>query len=125
MTRAGPLRWRTGAGWLVLAGGGKWQQGETGEIENLMVQERKVLFEHVIEYVGIEFESDRVFFRDRIRFRGRLSLILFLGQQAEQTNRFPRTHRGAFRVLPTHYPHPTSFPDDMKDPDPLASAEER
>lgn len=33
MTQAGPLRWRTGAGWLVLAGGGKWQQGETGEID--------------------------------------------------------------------------------------------
>lgn len=33
MTQAGPLRWRTGAGWLVLAGGGKWQNDETGEID--------------------------------------------------------------------------------------------
>jgi cyanophycinase len=33
MTQAGPLRWRTGAGWLVLAGGGSWQRGETGEVD--------------------------------------------------------------------------------------------
>jgi len=33
MTQAGPLRWRTGTGWLVLAGGGRWQEGETGEID--------------------------------------------------------------------------------------------
>ena len=33
MTQAGPLRWRTGAGWLVLAGGGRWQSNETGEID--------------------------------------------------------------------------------------------
>lgn len=33
MTQAGPLRWRTGAGWLVLAGGGRWQNGETGAID--------------------------------------------------------------------------------------------
>ncbi len=33
MTQAGPLRWRTGAGWLVLAGGGRWQDGETGAID--------------------------------------------------------------------------------------------
>jgi len=33
MTQAGPLQWRTGAGWLVLAGGGKWQTGETGAID--------------------------------------------------------------------------------------------
>lgn len=33
MTQAGPLRWRTGAGWLVLAGGGTWQKGETGAID--------------------------------------------------------------------------------------------
>ena len=33
MTQAGPLRWRTGAGWLVLAGGGKWQNDETDEID--------------------------------------------------------------------------------------------
>src|SRR3990172_3001928 len=24
MTQAGPLRWRTGNGWLVLVGGGRW-----------------------------------------------------------------------------------------------------
>ncbi len=33
MTQAGPLHWRTGAGWLVLAGGGRWQTGETGAID--------------------------------------------------------------------------------------------
>ena len=33
MTQAGPLRWRTGAGWLMLAGGGKWEEGETGAID--------------------------------------------------------------------------------------------
>lgn len=33
MTQAGPLRWRTGLGWLVLAGGGRWQAGETGLID--------------------------------------------------------------------------------------------
>ena len=33
MTHAGPLCWHTGAGWLVLAGGGRWQDGETGEID--------------------------------------------------------------------------------------------
>jgi cyanophycinase len=33
MTQAGPLNWRTGAGWLVLGGGGDWQAGETGAID--------------------------------------------------------------------------------------------
>jgi len=33
MTQADPLRWRTGAGWLMLAGGGKWEEGETGAID--------------------------------------------------------------------------------------------
>lgn len=33
MTRAGPLRWRTGAGWLLLAGGGRWQAGKTGDVD--------------------------------------------------------------------------------------------
>ena len=33
MTQAGPLRWRTSAGWLLLAGGGRWELGETGEID--------------------------------------------------------------------------------------------
>ena len=33
MTQAGPLQWRTGAGWLILAGGGKWQTGETGAVD--------------------------------------------------------------------------------------------
>jgi len=28
MTQAGPLRWRTGNGWLVLSGGGRWQTTE-------------------------------------------------------------------------------------------------
>ncbi|HLF29048.1 MAG TPA: Type 1 glutamine amidotransferase-like domain-containing protein [Anaerolineae bacterium] len=28
MTQAGPLRWRTGAGWLVLIGGGNWETTE-------------------------------------------------------------------------------------------------
>lgn len=34
MTQAGPLRWRTGAGWLVLAGGGRWQDRETEAIDS-------------------------------------------------------------------------------------------
>jgi len=29
MTQAGPLQWRTGAGWLVLLGGGRWEDNET------------------------------------------------------------------------------------------------
>ncbi len=29
MTQAGPLQWRTGAGWLVLMGGGRWEENET------------------------------------------------------------------------------------------------
>lgn len=29
MTRAGPLQWRTGSGWLVLVGGGRWEDSET------------------------------------------------------------------------------------------------
>ncbi len=29
MTQAGPLQWRTGAGWLVLLGGGHWEETET------------------------------------------------------------------------------------------------
>jgi cyanophycinase len=33
MTQAGPLHWRTGAGWLVLAGSGRWQDGETGAVD--------------------------------------------------------------------------------------------
>jgi cyanophycinase-like exopeptidase len=33
MTRAGPLHWRTGSGWLVLAGGGDWREGEMGEVD--------------------------------------------------------------------------------------------
>jgi cyanophycinase len=33
MTQAGPLHWRTGAGWLVLGGGGSWETGETGAID--------------------------------------------------------------------------------------------
>lgn len=33
MTQAGPLQWRTGAGWLILAGGGRWQTGETGVVD--------------------------------------------------------------------------------------------
>lgn len=33
MTQAGPLQWRTGAGWLILAGGGRWQTGETGSVD--------------------------------------------------------------------------------------------
>lgn len=29
MTQSGPLQWRTGAGWLVLIGGGQWNNSET------------------------------------------------------------------------------------------------
>lgn len=29
MTQAGPLQWRTGSGWLVLLGGGNWEDSET------------------------------------------------------------------------------------------------
>jgi cyanophycinase-like exopeptidase len=28
MTQAGPLQWRTGSGWLVLLGGGQWEDSE-------------------------------------------------------------------------------------------------
>jgi len=33
LTRAGPLQWRAGAGWLVLAGGGSWREAETDEVD--------------------------------------------------------------------------------------------
>jgi cyanophycinase-like exopeptidase len=33
MTQAGPLRWRSGAGWLILAGGGSRESGETEEVD--------------------------------------------------------------------------------------------
>ena len=33
LTRAGPLQWRSGEGWLVLAGGGSWSENETGEVD--------------------------------------------------------------------------------------------
>jgi len=33
MSRAGPLQWRAGMGWLMLAGGGSWQEDETGEVD--------------------------------------------------------------------------------------------
>jgi cyanophycinase-like exopeptidase len=33
MTSAGPLTWRTGGGWLVLGGGGRWERGETGVVD--------------------------------------------------------------------------------------------
>jgi cyanophycinase-like exopeptidase len=33
MTQAGPLRWLAGLGWLVLAGGGSWREGETGDVD--------------------------------------------------------------------------------------------
>jgi cyanophycinase len=33
VTQAGPLRWRTGAGWLLVTGGGAWQKGETGAVD--------------------------------------------------------------------------------------------
>jgi len=29
MTQAGPVQWRTGAGWLILLGGGRWEDNET------------------------------------------------------------------------------------------------
>ena len=32
-TGTGPLRWRVGAGWLVLGGGGSWRANETGEVD--------------------------------------------------------------------------------------------
>jgi cyanophycinase-like exopeptidase len=32
-TRAGPLQWRAGTGWLVLAGGGSWRENETGDVD--------------------------------------------------------------------------------------------
>ncbi len=33
LTRAGPLQWRGGTGWLVLAGGGSWRDNETGDVD--------------------------------------------------------------------------------------------
>lgn len=33
LTRAGPLQWRAGRGWLILAGGGSWREEETGEVD--------------------------------------------------------------------------------------------
>lgn len=32
-TQAGPLRWRSGAGWLVLGGGGSWRADETADVD--------------------------------------------------------------------------------------------
>ncbi len=34
MTEMSPLRRLAGAGWLVLVGGGDWEQGETGEVDS-------------------------------------------------------------------------------------------
>jgi cyanophycinase-like exopeptidase len=31
LIQAGPLRWRAGLGWLMLAGGGSWREDETGD----------------------------------------------------------------------------------------------
>jgi cyanophycinase len=33
LTRAGPIQWLTGQGWLVLAGGGSWRENETGDVD--------------------------------------------------------------------------------------------
>jgi len=33
LTQTGPLRWRAGAGWLVLGGGGDWGANETSDID--------------------------------------------------------------------------------------------
>ena len=33
LTRAGPLQWRAGSGWLILSGGGSWRENETGEVD--------------------------------------------------------------------------------------------
>jgi len=32
LTRAGPLAWRAGGGWLILAGGGSWRAGDLDEV---------------------------------------------------------------------------------------------
>ncbi len=32
-TRAGPLQWRSGMGWMVLGGGGSWRADETGDVD--------------------------------------------------------------------------------------------
>jgi cyanophycinase len=32
-TKAGPLRWRAGLGWLTLVGGGSWRENETGDAD--------------------------------------------------------------------------------------------
>nr|HID13647.1 hypothetical protein [Anaerolineae bacterium] len=44
MTQAGPPRWRTGAGWPVLLGGGRWDRGEA--------ENRRLLTEAGLIYVG-------------------------------------------------------------------------
>ena len=33
LRRAGPIQWRAGQGWLVLAGGGSWRENETGDVD--------------------------------------------------------------------------------------------
>jgi cyanophycinase len=33
LTQAGPLGWRAGMGWLVVAGGGSWREEETGDVD--------------------------------------------------------------------------------------------
>lgn len=33
LTRAGPLQWHAGMGWLILAGGGSWREDETGDVD--------------------------------------------------------------------------------------------
>ena len=32
LTRAGPLAWRAGGGWLILAGGGSWRKGDLDDV---------------------------------------------------------------------------------------------
>ena len=37
MTQAGPLRWRSGVGWIVLTGGGSWRDGVTGQVDAMVL----------------------------------------------------------------------------------------
>ena len=46
MTRAGPWQWRTGSGWLVLVGGGRWEDSETIHFQAIsaMLDESPIAF---------------------------------------------------------------------------------
>ncbi len=55
MTRGGPLEWLTGAGWLVLVGGGDFRLGETAEIDDRLLA--RADFSQPVAFVSADVRS--------------------------------------------------------------------